>query len=189
VTHSPELAAVATTRTVWLDRGAVWRDGPALDVLREYESTIRGFGVSADATPVAIEDVWIDPPTIEPGDPVRVSAVVACEDAGVPFSAHLELRAAVGDEAFWMRPREETPEVRELNIIAWSPPVPVEVPGPGRHRIDLAIDSVHVTPTRLEVSLVLTDQRRRIFAQSSCELDIGDVDLRPFYYLRVDTDR
>jgi ABC-type polysaccharide/polyol phosphate transport system ATPase subunit len=184
VTHSPELAAAATERSVWLDHGRVEADGPTADVLVDYQATVRGWGRASGDSPASFERIELVPDRVEPGGAMAALATIACERACGPFELRLELRPAIGDDTVWMRHRDETAEMRHLNLVAATFPVVVPELGPGRHEVRVDVEDLAVSPTLAEVSLVLADQRG-IVDEISADVAIGDPPMRPHYHLRA----
>lgn len=185
VTHSLDLAAVATTHTVWLHDGAVRSEGSAPEVLAEYEAAVRGWGRSFADIRVEIDRLWLSSGHIQPGDPLVVAADLVCSEPVGPVEVRLEVRPVVGDDTVWMRSHEESFEMRQLNLVAASSPIRVDSLAPGRHRVELRLDSVPISPTRVEVLMVLSDEDNRIIDEVAAELGIGGALLRPHFHLRA----
>ena len=185
VTHSLELAAAATTRTIWLEQGRLVEDGPTPEVLNRYEASVRGWGRAFGGSPVEITGIRIDPDHILPGDPVKLRATVsATEDTG-PLEIRVEVRPIVGQDSIWMRSNEETLEMRHLNLVAATTPVRAEGIRKGDHHIEMELAAVSISPTEVEVALLLADEHDRILDEVTCTLAIGDAPLRPHYHLGV----
>lgn len=185
VTHSLELAAVTTTRTVWLRDGAVHDDGHTPDVLSRYEAAVRGWGRTFDREAIQIERVELVPARINPGGPLRVTADLRCTDAVEATEIRLDVRPAVGEDRVWMRSVDESYEDRQANLLAYTEPISLGPLEPGHHRVELSLGSVPVSSSRLEVSVVLTDRHHRVLDDVSGDLDVGEVPLRPHFHLEA----
>lgn len=183
VTHSLDLAAVSTTETIWLHDGAVRSRGPTPEVLAGYEAAVRGWGRAFDDRRVGIERLELDVEHIEPGDPLELSAEVVCIEATGPLEVRIEVRPVVGDDTVWMRSHDESFEMRQLNLVAASAPIPLPRLSAGRHDLRLTLDSVPISPTKVEILLVLSDGANRVIDELACELEVGGALLRPHYNL------
>lgn len=182
VTHSPELAAVATTRTIWLDSGSVVEDGPTEVVLERYESAVRGWGRSFETGTVRIAHVDVDPRTVEPGAGAVVEVDIDVVRPTGPVEMRVEFRPVIGDEP-WMRSSEDSLETWHLNLVAATSPVRLEGLGVGRHRAELHIGAIPITPSDVELSVLLADERNLVIDEVTLGMRIGGGALRPMYHL------
>lgn len=181
VTHSVELARF-TQHAIWLDQGEVIRVGDTATVLDEYELTSSG-GRRFSSEPVArIERVDVDPPHIDPGSGVTVSATVRVLRGDIPLSVRTDLRPVKGDEP-WMRKLDELPEHIDLNLVATTVPQRLPDLEPGRYDIQIAVDAVPITPTSLEVTIVVVDTSGLIHDELTTSLSIGRDPTRPSYVM------
>jgi len=81
----------------------------------------------------------------------------------------------------------QLPEHRDLNLVATSPPVAIgTAPADGgRVEVELVVDALPVTPTELEVTLVLTGPRGEIHDELAAPLTVEGPPARPKYRMRV----
>jgi len=182
VTHSPELAAMATTRTMWLDRGSVVADGPTPEILTRYEAAVRGWGRSFTPNPVTIAGVHLQPSQIRPGESLQVSIDLDVGATAGPVELRIEFRPTIGDEP-WMRSNEDSLETWQLNLIASTAPVRIEPLAPGQHRVDVEIGAVPISPSEVELSVLLADDRQLIIDETLLTVHLGEASLRPVYHL------
>ncbi|MFZ4432506.1 MAG: ABC transporter ATP-binding protein [Microthrixaceae bacterium] len=189
VTHSLGLAAAVTTRTVWLERGRVLADGPTSEVLSRYEGAVRGWATPSSVAGPVLEDLRVHEDRIEPGDPLSLSAEIRCDTPSQPVVLRVEARPAVGDDTLWMRSTDESPETRRMNLVAASPPIHLPALPEGRHRLEVELSRVPITPTKVEFSLVLADDDLRLLDELAVDVDIGPVTLRPHYLLEARVER
>lgn len=185
VTHSVELAEIATERVVWLDGGRLVADGPADEVLSRYQATVHGWARAARSEPVAIERMDLVPDQLDPGDALTVSAVLSSDAPTGPLSARVEVYPVVGDDGAWMRSEDELPEHRHLNLIAASAPIQIDPAAPGRRRLQIKIPAVPLTPTRVEIALIISDEHGGLIDHLRAELAVGHHVRRPYYDLSL----
>jgi ABC-type polysaccharide/polyol phosphate transport system ATPase subunit len=183
VTHSVELART-TERAIWLDDGQVFRDGPTAAVLDEYEATSSSAKRYATVPNARVERLSIDPPKIEPGEGFTATARIRRLVSDIPVYARADLRPVVGEEP-WMRKETELPEHRDLNLVATTGPQLIEDIGADLVEIVLRIESLPITATRLEVSLVLADESGAIHDELMSELKVGHPPGRVGYLMRI----
>ena len=189
VTHSLELAAVAASRVIWLSDGRMVEDGDAPGVLGRYELAVRGWSRTYGPPAVRIEGLSLDPARIDPGEMLRVSIGLVCAEDSGPIDVRIEMHPAVGDDESWMRPIEESPEVRHLNLMAATAPACITRLAKGRHDLDFELPMVPITPTLLELSVVITNEAREVVDTVACPLPVGERPLRPTYALAADLRR
>jgi hypothetical protein len=183
VTHSVELART-TERAIWLDDGMVFRDGPTASVLDEYEvtsSAARRFSTEPSAR---IERLAVDPARIEPGDGFSVAARVRRLDPTTPIFVRVDLRPVVGEEP-WMRKETELAEHRDLNLVGTTGLHPLDGSDDEAVDIDLHVPELPITPTHLEVSLVIADDRGVIHDELMSELKVGHPPGRAGYQMQL----
>ncbi len=185
VTHSVDLARL-TRRAIWLEEGRVVRDGPSEEVLDEYEVT-SSAGRRYASTPAAhLESIDVVPDHVPPGSGFTVRSTLRWVRTDLELAARVDVRPVVGDEP-WMRSVDELPEHRDLNLVATSPPVAIgTAPADGgRVEVELVVDALPVTPTELEVTLVLTGPRGEIHDELAAPLTVEGPPARPKYRMRV----
>lgn len=73
--HALYYISTLCTRTIWLDRGAVQRIGPSVDVVHEYETFLMARDREAGGTSVE---------TMEKVPPIRIAALDVCDSNGRP---------------------------------------------------------------------------------------------------------
>jgi ABC-type polysaccharide/polyol phosphate transport system ATPase subunit len=185
VSHSLDLAAVATSRTLWLDNGRVVEDGPTDEVLTRYEDSIRGWGRSLASREVRIERLALDSSRIEPGGALRMRADLECTVESSDIEVHLEARPVVGESAGWMRSKDETLEVRHVNLVACTAPIRISGLTRGTHRLDIDLPAVPISPSQLELSLLITDGHQNLVDELSCDLELGRHAHRPHFHLEA----
>jgi len=183
VTHSLDLAAVATNRTIWLADGKVEADGPADEVLARYEHVVSGWGRDLGHHGVRIEQVRLEPAALEPGDPLRVVADVVCDRPLEELQVRVDVRPAVGSDHQWMRAADESAEERQANMVAATTPVRGVDLSEGRHRLELVVPSFLVSSSVLELTVVVADHHHRPLDELPVELAVGRAGQRPHYHL------
>lgn len=183
VTHSPDLAIAATDRALWLDHGRLVDEGPTGDVLLRYEAAVRGWAHSPLRGRVELADLALSTDRLTPGDPLELRAVLrVVEDVG-PLEVRLEVRPVVGADTLWMRDHDETPEERYLNLVAATERLHVDPLAVGDHDLVVSLPAVPISPTLVEVSVVLRDAEDLIVDELGATLDIGAVNRRPHFHL------
>lgn len=183
VTHSVELAR-STQRALWLDHGEVLRVGDTTAILEEYELTSSGGRRFAPDPAVRLERVQSEPPHIEPGAHVTISATVRVLDPSSPLLIRADLRPVKGEEP-WMRRFDELPEHIDLNLVATTVPKRLPDLERGRYDVEIAVETVPITPTSLEVTVVIVDDAGRIHDELSTSLSIGRDPTRPSYFMNL----
>ena len=182
VTHSPELAAATTDRTVWLDHGAVVADGPVAEVLTGYEAAVRGWGRSFETSPLVIRAARLVPDHVAPGERLRIELEVEVTGDLRGVTLRVEVRPTIGDEP-WMRSSEDSLEVWHLNLIAASAALDLSTLPSGRHRVDVDLRAMPISPSEVEVAVLVSDASSRIVDEVPLLLRIGSESLRPVYDL------
>lgn len=176
-THSVELARWAR-RCLWLDRGELVRDGPSGPVLDEYEVT-SGTPRRRSSDPEArIGRVVVDPGSVEPGGPLRVEVTVDVARPSSDLAVRIDLRPTAGDEV-WMRPRDESPEQRDLNLLATTPDHRLGRLDPGAYVIGAELPALPITSSLLELSVVVFDGGGEVHDEMSADLAVGRQPDRP----------
>ena len=188
VTHSLDLAAVATDRTIWLADGRVEADGPANEVLARYEHVVSGWGRDLGHHGVRIEQVAVEPASVEPGGSFRVVADVVCDRPLDDLQVRVDVRPAVGSDHQWMRAADESAEERQVNMVAATTPVRGVSLSADRHRLELVVPSFPVSSSVLELSFVVADRHHRPLDELPVGLTVGRAGQRPHYHL-VATER
>lgn len=183
VTHSVELART-TERAIWLDGGRPFRDGPTASILDEYEVTSSAARRYSSEPAARIERVEVEPGHIEPGDGFIVTARVRRLDRSVPLQVRVDLRPVVGEEP-WMRKDTELAEHRDLNLVGTTGPRAVDDIEGEVIEVDVAVESLPITPTQLEVSFVLLDGDGVVHDELLSELEVGYPPGRAGYMMRL----
>jgi ABC-type polysaccharide/polyol phosphate transport system ATPase subunit len=182
VTHSLDLARAAARRVLWLEHGRVFREGDAGPILDEYEAT-SSAGHRRHPDPSArIEDVAVDPGHIESGDGFVLRAALRTRRSSDDLRFRVDLRPVAGEEP-WMRAVDELPEHRELNLVATTAPAELGALAEGRWALEVRVQSVPITATDLEATLVVSDGDGRIHDELTTGLGVGRHPGRPKYVM------
>lgn len=185
VTHSVDLART-TRRTIWLEDGRVVRDGPSADIVDEYEVTSSAGRRYAAESAAQLERIQVNPGRIAAGAGFEVRSTLRRVRADVPLRARLDVRPVIGEEP-WMRSVDELPEHRDLNLVATSRTVAIDAtPTDERVELQLVVDAMPITPTELEVTLVITGPRGEIHDELAAPLTIDGPPARPKYRVEVE---
>ena len=183
-THSVGLARSAP-RCLWLREGSLFRDGPSSEVLEEYEVTA-GLGRRfADPAAGRFLDLALVPDRVAVGGRVRVEAHIDVVDSRSELFVRVESRPIQGDEP-WMRDLDEPLRMRDLSLVAVSPPYPIGASEAGRVYVEGEIASLPITPTTLEMTAALVDGAGRVHDELSAPLHIEGDPGRPGYLLSVE---
>jgi ABC-type polysaccharide/polyol phosphate transport system ATPase subunit len=184
VTHSLDLART-TRRCLWLDNGVLFRDGQTSAVVEEYElTTSTGRRVCSDPAG-RIERLALAPDWIEPGGGFAVTAVVRITRPNSRMAFRVDLRPTTGEEP-WMRSPDERPEHRDVNLVATTGSRPLGELAAGPHQLRIEVDELHITPTRLEATLVLLGANDEIHDELGTDLQVGDGSGRPTFKMSLE---
>jgi ABC-type polysaccharide/polyol phosphate transport system ATPase subunit len=180
VTHSVDLARSACERVLWLEHGAVLRDGDAATVLDEYEATAaRGRRYRRDPS-VRIDALRVEPRVLQPGDGFRMTAQFEVNAPCENIQWRVDLRPVAGDEP-WMRSQDELPEHRDVNLVASTMRHDLGALDPGRHSLRIDVPVVPITDSELEATLMLLDAAGSIHDELMETIRIGSALKRPTY--------
>lgn len=182
VTHSLQLARVATDRALWLEQGRVLADGPVDSVTNDYE---RSFGVdrrrsAEDHTRLVGVRLADDP--VEPGAELGVQVIVERHAPPSPLALRVELRPPVlhDGESDWLRPVEESAPIRDMNLIARGEDLMLGELGPGRYVIDATFPRLPLTACRVDVGVAVADlSADEILDEASVPLTVGEGGSQP----------
>ena len=75
--------------------------------------------------------------------------------------------------------------MHHLNLVAATTPVCIDRLEVGSHDLVMSLDAIPITPTEVELSVVVTDERGLVLDEASCSLDVGEASLRPRYRLNA----
>lgn len=184
VTHSVDLART-TRRTIWLDDGRVVRDGPTANIIDEYEVTSSAGRRYASRPAAQLERIQVYPDRIAPGSGFAVRSTLRRLRTDVELRARVDVRPVVGDEP-WERSADELPEHRDVNLVATSPLAAIDLADtPDRVEVELAVDAMPITPTELEITLVITGPRGEIHDELAAQLTVLGPRDRPKYRMLI----
>lgn len=186
VTHSMQLAQVTTEQAVWIDDGRIAHEGSTADVVSRYEAAMRRWGTTAPDSPLSIEALRVTPDHVEPGGSVRVVADLRCRSRCDGAEARIEIRPIVGDDSGWMRAEEATPEMHQHSMVACTRPQGTGSLDAGHHRLEFELPRVPISPTLLDLSLMITDAAGAILAEASSDLAIGALPRRPQFHIEAE---
>ena len=165
VTHNLALAERACGRAVWIENGVVAADGPTRAVVATYQHAMASV-VAVEQSHTAVRLVATSTPSIGPGDPLGLTVELDRADGAPPVDLVVELRPPVEDVAW-------TELDKEFNVVARSAPFG-PVAATGGHRLDVVLPAVRITPSELDVVVVVLDHRTRSpIAESGLRIHVG----------------
>lgn len=158
VTHSLELARSVSSRCLWIEDGALRRDGSVEAVTDEYDQSFGRASRRSGMTHTRFGSARVTPTTIHPGDAIEIQATLERLAEPGPVVVRVDVRppVLVEGESDWMRRPNETGKLRELNVVGRTQNMPTELPV-GRHVVTIGIDNMPITPCDVDITIVAVD--------------------------------
>ena len=176
VTHDPQLARLAAADALWLDEGRIRLRGPVDSVVSRYLAAQFGFEDAVGPTHTRIESVHLRPQRIEPCDPVEVDVRLTRDLEAPSSSLRIDFRPPIGPDSTWMREADESPALREWNLIASTIALDMAGLPPGTHERSVRVPSVPLTAPGVDVvATIIETHSGRIVDELGAQLEIKGV--------------